>query len=519
VPRHITPHGNVPLAQFFQKQIMTNSPFIQLIDSPLAGIDTDWLVVALFSKPEFPENVQVLDHALGGALSQLRERNDLKAKAGELTYLPVVSGISTKRVLVIGLGEPTRKSLTGWEQAVLTAARKAAGTADSSIAIVIPEEMMTGSDPAHVFTTSVAAALVGSSGQAIYKETPERFAFQKILLVSSFPDSTGALERGRILGECMNLTRELVNRHPEEMVPVTFAARAEQEANAAGLEIEIFDRDRLESERMGSLLAVARGSIHEPRVVVLKYQGAGKDAPVLALCGKGVTFDSGGLSIKPSDSMITMKGDMAGAATVLGAMVAMARLKLPVNVIGAVGLVENMIGPHSFKLGEVLTARNGVTIEVHNTDAEGRLVLADVLAYLAEQKPARMIDLATLTGACVVALGMDIAGAMTNNQPWCDTVLQAARDAGEQLWQLPLNDSFSEQLKSDFADIKNVGSRWGGAITAAKFLERFVNEIPWVHLDIAGPSFAESGKPWRDLGGTASSLRTLVEVAERFSGE
>jgi leucyl aminopeptidase len=200
-------------------------------------------------------------------------------------------------------------------------------------------------------------------------------------------------------------------------------------------------------------------------------------------------------------------------------MIAISRLKIPVNVIGAVGLVENMIGPNSYKLGEVLTARNGVTIEVHNTDAEGRLVLADVLAYIAEQHPARMVDLATLTGACVVALGPDIAGAFSNNQNWCDEIVAAAKAAGEEVWQMPMYDSFAEQLKCDFADMKNVGSKWGGAITAAKFLERFVGEIPWVHLDIAGPSFADTCKPYRDAGATGSSVRTLVELAQRWADQ
>jgi leucyl aminopeptidase len=236
-------------------------------------------------------------------------------------------------------------------------------------------------------------------------------------------------------------------------------------------------------------------------------------APVLALCGKGVTFDSGGLSLKPTDGMKTMKCDMAGAATVLATMTAIARLKLSVNVLGAMGLVENMPGGKSYKLGDVLTARNGVTIEVLNTDAEGRLVLADVLSYVVDKGAARLIDLATLTGACVVALGEDVVGAFTNDQPLCDEVLAAARRAGEDVWQLPMFDAYAEQLKSDVADCKNVGTRWGGAITAAKFLEKFVSATPWVHLDIAGPAFVETGKPHREGGGTGCMVRTLVELA------
>jgi leucyl aminopeptidase len=214
--------------------------------------------------------------------------------------------------------------------------------------------------------------------------------------------------------------------------------------------------------------------------------------------------------------MLTMKCDMAGAATVLAAMVAAARLKLPVNISGYMGLVENMVSGKSYKLGDVLKPRRGPTIEVNNTDAEGRLVLADVLSYAVDEGADKLIDLATLTGACVVALGEEVTGVFTNNQPWCDEVLSAAARAGEDVWQLPMFDHFTELIKSDVADIKNSGGRWGGAVTAAKFLEKYVGEKPWVHLDIAGPAFASSSKPYREGGGTGAMLRTLVEAAAAF---
>jgi leucyl aminopeptidase len=230
-----------------------------------------------------------------------------------------------------------------------------------------------------------------------------------------------------------------------------------------------------------------------------------------------VTFDSGGLSIKPTDGMKTMKCDMAGAATVVGAMQAIAKLKLPVNVMGLCGLVENMLGGAAYKLGDVLHARSGKTIEVLNTDAEGRLVLADVLDVCCERKPGKIIDLATLTGACVVALGTDVAGLMTNNSDWGDSVRKSGENVGEPLWPLPMFAEFGDQIKSDIADIKNVGDgRWGGAITAAKFLEEFVQGKPWVHLDIAGPAFYDSPRPWLDAGGSGMFVRTLVEVARQW---
>ena len=255
-------------------------------------------------------------------------------------------------------------------------------------------------------------------------------------------------------------------------------------------------------------------------MVILKYQGTGADQAPLALVGKGVTFDSGGLSLKPTDSMKTMKGDMAGAATVLGALQAIAQLKLPVNVLGLAGLVENMVSGSAYKLGDVLTARSGKTIEVLNTDAEGRLVLADVLDVAVERGADRILDVATLTGACVVALGTDVAGLMTNDQDWCDRVAAAANACGEPAWQLPMFPEYAEQIKSNVADIKNVGvGRWGGAITAAKFLEEFVTGKPWVHIDIAGPSFLETAKPWLDAGATGAFVRTLVEVARGWKAE
>jgi leucyl aminopeptidase len=361
----------------------------------------------------------------------------------------------------------------------------------------------------------VCGAMAGCQGQDLYRAEKKRHPFEELLWSGG---GQAALQSGQVLGESTNLTRRLVNEPPQEIYPASFAEQAAQVSRQCGLELEIWDQQRLEAEACGSLLAVAKGSSRPPRMVILQYQGAGSDDPLLALVGKGVTFDSGGLSIKPTDGMLTMKCDMAGAATVLGAVQAIARLKLPVNVVGLMGLVENMPGAAAMKLGDVLTARSGRTIEVHNTDAEGRLVLADVLDVAVEMGAAKIIDLATLTGACCVALGNDVAGLMTNDQAWCDAVAAAARECGEPAWQLPMFPEYGEQIKSEVADIKNVGEgRWGGAITAAKFLEEFVDGRPWVHFDIAGPAFLEKPKPWLDGGATGCFVRTLVEVARNLT--
>ncbi|MFO1094331.1 MAG: leucyl aminopeptidase [Planctomycetaceae bacterium] len=360
------------------------------------------------------------------------------------------------------------------------------------------------------------ALVIGSTGQG---RTALRSAVRTergtVVVPSGVETATAAtlVARGAIIGDAVNLARELVNRHPGEMYPETFAQRASQIAAQFGIDCDILDERQITSERMGCLLGVARGSDKPPRVVILEYRGAPATTETIGWIGKGVTFDSGGLSLKPTDSMKTMKCDMSGAAAVLAAMTAVAQLKLPVNILGAIGLVENMTGGNAYKLGEVLTARSGVTVEILNTDAEGRLVLADVLDFAVDRGASQLVDLATLTGSCVIALGEDIAGVFTNDQPWCDRVLSAAKTAGEDVWQMPMFDSFNEQLKSDVADCKNVGARWGGAITAAKFLEKFVSGKPWVHLDIAGPAFVENGKPHIEGGGTGTMVRTLVELA------
>ena len=262
------------------------------------------------------------------------------------------------------------------------------------------------------------------------------------------------------------------------------------------------------------MLAVGAGSSKPPRLLILRHDGGGTEAP-LALVGKGVTFDSGGLSLKPSDGMADMKCDMAGAATVVGVMIAIARLGVKQNVIGLCGLAENMISGDSYKLGDVIETRSGKTIEILNTDAEGRVVLADTLDVAIEHKPRAMVDLATLTGACMVALGTDVAGLMANDQQLCDAVQSSAREEGEPVWQLPMFELYDERIKSKVADIKNTGEgRWGGAITAAKFLENFVGGVPWVHIDIAGPAFADSATPARDAGATGVMVRSLIRWIE-----
>ena len=476
---------------------------------PVTLLDADAVVVGIYAESSPAGAAAELDKATGGLLTRLIERKELTGKRNDVTTILGPAGVKAHVAVIVGLGPKDTFDRGCAFRAAAVAAKHLAGKERSKVGFYLAE----GWTPQQG-ESAVAGSIVGCVGQDLYREKKNRFPIGEIAWagVSDAPYSGGI-----ILGDAQNLTRRLVNEPPSDMYPESFATEAVRVAEEHGLAIEVWDLARLEAERCGSLLAVARGSTREPRLVILKYSGGKEGQAPLALVGKGVTFDSGGLSIKPNDGMVTMKCDMAGAATVLGAMQAIAQLKLPVNVIGLCGLVENMLSGDSYKLGDVLRARSGKTIEVLNTDAEGRLVLADVLDVALQHQPAKIIDLATLTGACVVALGNDVAGLMTNNQPWCDAVRQAADSVGEQVWQLPMFAEYTEQIRSEVADIKNVGNgRWGGAITAAKFLEEFVGEKPWVHMDIAGPAFLESAKPWMDGGGSGVFVRTLVEAARRF---
>lgn len=490
----------------------------QFTNESLSSLTADWLVLALVESAPLSDSITELDQALGGLISRLIESEDFTGKAGTITTLLGITEIKTPRILLVGLGTAESLSLASLEKAMTTAARSISSKPKTNIVVALPEVENNVLSAEQLATVTSTSMIVGAVGQDLYRAEAAHSPFQTITIAGTADTAAcqQAVDRGTILGESINLAREMVNRHAGDIFPVSFADRVVEVAKSTGLEAEILDEKQLKQEKMGSMLAVAQGSDQPPRLAILKYQGADASAPTLALVGKGVTFDSGGLSLKPSDGMKTMKCDMGGAAAVLGAMHAIAQLKLPVNVIGYMGLVENMINGSSYKLGDVLTARNGKTIEVLNTDAEGRLVLADVLALAVDRGASNLIDLATLTGACVVALGEEVTGVFANNADWSKAVQDAAQASGEDVWEMPMFPQFAEQLKSDVADLKNVGTRWGGAITAAKFLENFVSETPWVHLDIAGPAFAAANAPHREGGGTGCMVKTLVEVAARY---
>lgn len=344
-------------------------------------------------------------------------------------------------------------------------------------------------------------------------------ALKRVSVAGAGRGAAQALERADIVAGAVNWARDQVNRPGGSLLPAVFADEAVAMAKRTGLTSRVMTRAAIERAKLGGLLGVNRGSANEPRVVRLNYKPSGTSKGHLAFVGKGITFDSGGLSIKSGAGMMTMKCDMGGAAAVLGAMGAIGQLQPDVEVTAVVPMTDNMTGPDATRPGDVLRARNGKTIEVLNTDAEGRLILADGLCLAAEAKPDAIVDCATLTGACMVALGGDYAGVMGNDDAWVEAVRSAAEGVGELMWPLPLPAHYRQQLDSSVADLKNIGGSHGGALTAGLFLEEFVPEgMPWAHIDLAGPAFNDAEQREHPKGGTGYGVRTLVELAESYRG-
>ncbi len=472
------------------------------------SLAVEWLVVGV------PDEADLATGPLGGALGDLlqglRASGDLTGALGETVPL-FGAPVAARSVLTIGLGPERRFDAGAAFQAGVAIAKRLASKPRARVALGLPAGALDQGPGLPI----LEGLLVGLQSPALRKAEPSRHPFQELLIATPDVDGLDArIERAGVVAGAINQARELVNLPPSEKPPRRLAERIVEQARAAGVEAEVWGPERIAAERFGGLLGVAAGSEEPPAFVRLVYQGPGAEGSPVALVGKGVTFDSGGLSLKPSASMEDMKADMTGAAVVAATITALARLQTPVNVVGYLPLTENMTGGRAMKLGDVLTIRDGSTVEVLNTDAEGRLILADALAYAAEQQPAALIDLATLTGACLVALGTRIAGLFSNDARLQDAIQAACRRTGERAWPLPMDADFDELLRSQVADCKNVGGKWGGAITAARFLHRFVGETPWAHLDIAGPSWSDSDSATRDPGGTGCFVRTLISLLE-----
>jgi leucyl aminopeptidase len=489
------------------------APAVALVRSPLAEIDTDLLIATVFEGEGLSQDLRSIDAASGGAVGRALESGELRGRAGEY-FLTPLTGWRASRVALVGAGKPAEFSTERLRRAATAAALGARQRRIRRLAWV-----QRGSLPAASAVQATVEGLLLAAFSADRYKSGERSGppAEQILVAvppDAGPDLEGALERGRILGECSNLARELCNEPSNVLTPTVLAERAAAICDGQGLTIDVLDETRIEALGMGLLLAVARGSAEPPRVIVIRHDPPGAPPrPVLGLVGKGVTFDTGGISIKPADGMERMKDDMAGGAAVICAMRAIAQLQAPIRVVGVVPATENMPGGRAMKPGDVLTSASGKTVEVINTDAEGRLILGDALWYAQSLGATHLVDVATLTGACVVALGRAAAAIFGQPESWTDLVRRTALAAGDRCWPLPLYEEYTEQLKSEIADLINSGGRPAGACTAAAFLKEFASDVPWAHLDIAGIAWAEDARPWQPKGATGVAVRTLAGLA------
>ncbi|MGE5813684.1 MAG: leucyl aminopeptidase [Acidobacteriota bacterium] len=488
---------------------MGTSVVLEARISSLRAVETDTLVIPVFEDDELAD-LPELSHG-GDEIGRVRSSREFTGALYDVYYVPL-NGWQARRALLVGAGRQEAWDIERLRRAATTAALSLRARRIERAAFVVRGELEPGTQ-----ATAEGITLAEFSA-AFYKNIQTDTALPRELrLVAVGGDSTRmaqALNRGRVIGESGNIARGLCNEPGNVLTPRVFADRAARIAAEAGLRVEVLDEQRIAERKMGLLLGVAQASIEPPRVIILRHEPPeAPGRPVLGLVGKGVTFDTGGISIKPADGMDRMKDDMAGGAAVLGAMRAMSLLKAPVRVVGVIPSAENMPGGRAYKPGDVLTGASGKTVEINNTDAEGRLLLGDGL-WLAQQLGAtHLVDVATLTGACVVALGKIMSGLFGTPDTWVQHVLKLSRRAGERYWHMPLHDDYLDQLKSEIADLVNSGGRPGGSVTAAMFLREFTNGLPWAHMDIAGTAWAEDSKPFQPKGATGVAVRTLTELA------
>ncbi len=456
-----------------------------------------------------------VDAALDGALSALVAEGELSGRKGELVVVHALGRLPVRRVILAGLGQADGVDRDRVRGTVATAARQARALSDGSLAVALAGPALEALPPEELARAATEGAVLGLYRFDRYRsETAEpRHALDRLLLLGGDTDALGrGRDLGRVIAEAANLSRDFANEPSNMLTPREFAQRARACAEESGLDCEILDREAITALGMGAFLGVAQGSHEPPQFIVLRHRGGGEE-PGIGFAGKGITFDTGGISIKPAANMAAMKQDMSGGGAVIAATAALARLQAPVNVTAIVPATENMPGGSAIKPGDVLTAMNGTSIEVINTDAEGRLILADALSYANHLRLSPIIDVATLTGACAVALGDIASGLMANDDDLAQEVIAAGRRGGERLWQLPMYEEYDEKIKSRIADVKNTGGRYAGAITAAKFLAKFAGETPWAHLDIAGTDDSDKDQGVLVKGASGVAVRTLIEFA------
>lgn len=481
-------------------------------------VRADALVVPIFSDGRLDAAAAAADKAVGGVLADAVQSGEAKGKLCEPTLVHAKER-PFRRVLAVGLGERASFEPHLLARYAGAAVRALGRRGIEEIAIALPEEAK--SDPAACAAFVAEGAIAATFETTIYQEQPEAsVAVQRATLLGGDLDATRfeqGVQRGTVVGEAVNFARRLAVTPANDMTPTDLANEATKAAKQAGIAIEVHDADWARSQGMGSFLSVAQGSAQSPKFIELRYDGDPSSKELLALVGKGITFDTGGISIKPAEHMEDMKYDMSGGAGVIAAMCAVGRRKPRLNVVGIVPATENMPGGRATKPGDVVRAMNGKTIEVINTDAEGRLILADALCYANKLGATRIVDAATLTGACVIALGHAASALVSNDDTFAQTFLVAAKPTGERYWRMPLYDEYDTQMKSDIADLKNTGGRAGGTLTAAAFLNAFVGETPWVHLDIAGTAYLDHGSAWSPKGPTGTPVRAFLALVDSLA--
>jgi len=490
------------------------SPSFSVATTSADRVVADLLAVPIGKGADLGPGADAVDAALNGGLAAFLAEAGFDGKVGETLAVPTGGRLKAKAALLVGIGDPAELSLDDVRRAAAAVARRA-GKVTSVATTLATAGTLAVADAAQ----AVAEGLVLGGYQYLeYKgdATPSKLK-RVIVLAAGGAPVKAAVERGALVGDAVSWARDMVNTPSKEKSPVEMVAAAKKLLRGTGVTVQVLDVKQLQAERMGGVLGVGQGSQQAPRFLKMTYAPTGVRGKPLAFVGKGVVFDSGGLSLKTAGGMETMKTDMSGGAAVIAAMSALGALGVKTRVTGYVPLVENMPSGTAIRPGDVLKIRNGKTVEVLNTDAEGRLILADALSLASEENPAAVIDLATLTGACMVALGDKIAGLMGNDDDWAEQVRAAADRAGEPVWPLPLPTDYRKQLESEVADMKNIGGSYGGALTAGLFLQEFVDGAPWVHLDIAGPARAGADDGYLTKGGTGFGVRTLVELARTFA--
>jgi len=493
---------------------------IEFTNQDVTTLKTDLIVVGQYQNDTKPEGkLAEINQALDGAISNLIFQGEITGKAKETVLIHTFGKISTPRVLVIGLGQRDdfdqdtvrEVAAIAVKQGIKLKVKKMAACPFGLHNPNIHEHHVT-----HSFAEGAVLASYHFEGYGSKKEPHQAIELIQLMADQVSDELEYGIECGTAYGEGTNLARDLVNTPGNLMTPTDMAEKAVEIARRYGMEYEVLAREDMERLGMGGLLAVAQGSDQPPKLIVLKYRGKENWEDVLGFIGKGLTFDSGGISLKPPTNMDEMKTDMAGGAAVLGAMETIGKLRPKVNIVAVIPSTENMPSGKSYKPGDVIRTMSGKTIEVLNTDAEGRLILADGITYAKKLGASRIVDLATLTGAILVALGTITTGVFTNNKNFLEDFKKSAKKAGEVIWQLPTFEEYKEQIKSQIADLKNTGGRNAGSITAALFLEAFAEETPWIHLDIAGTAYTSKATATTPKGATGVMVRSLVQIAKQY---